>query len=67
LASIPHWDTRYPRSFLERTLKVHFSGFRCIPVHLRLPNVSRRSANRFYAFRLHNMISSPYASTFLPI
>jgi hypothetical protein len=54
LALIPCWDTRYPSSFPECTLKVHFFfGFRRIPMRLRLPKVSRRSANKSSSFQLH--------------
>src|SRR5438128_10623690 len=63
LASMSRYDTMKPSNFPEGTPKVHFSGFNFHLKHLRLPNVSDRSAIRSSLTQDFMTPSSTYLST----
>lgn len=52
LASLPLWETRYPRTLPFRMPKTHFSRLRRSPPSLVLANVPVRSTRWFYLFLL---------------
>jgi hypothetical protein len=67
LASMPLWETMYPRSMPRGTPKTHFSGFNLTPLARRQPNAMPRSSTRSSAFLVFTTMSSMYASTVRPM
>jgi hypothetical protein len=67
LASMPRWETMYPKSMPRGTPKTHFYGFNFTPLARRQPNAMRRSLTRSSAFLVFTTMSSTYASTVHPM
>src|SRR5664279_1269369 len=67
LASMPQCESKNPRSLPEGTPKTHLVGLSLMFTLRRFAKVSSRSVMRVCSSRTLTMMSSTYASAFLPI